>query len=416
MNRRSIPLKVFQLVATTILVCLVSLNFAVAVPQEATIQNQSNRDDLSRLKPDLPKVVSSGELEASINKGVQHLLDTQRKDGAWGGPQWTGGVDSDPIPGSFRSFDIAVTAMCLEALIDVTENDDIRKANERAYQFLIGKTNDIKRAGAGDLPHIWAHCYCIQTFSKMFRLTNDKARKRDLIAAIKHHMARLDRWESIHGGWFYYGSGMSKPINPSCSFVNAAVLVALHRAREIGIDCDQEMLKRAIRATKLMRKPDSSYLYTAKIPSDMQGAFREINRTAGSLGRSQACNIALRFWEFEKITDDVIEVWLDRLISRHGWLDMGRKKPIPHESHAAVAGYFYYFGVYYGTVNIEALPVPMHAFYQHHLARLIIDRQEKDGSWFDYPLYSYHKPYGTAFALLALQRCRVNPNADFSSR
>ena len=388
-------------------VCFGSLIFLNPELQDSGERKTGHQGDLSRLKPKDPVIVSPGELEASINKGVKHLLDTQRKDGAWGGPQWTGGVDSDPIPGSFRSFDIAVTAMCLEALLDVTENDDIKIANEKAYQFLIKKTNDIKRAGAGDLPHIWAHCYCIQTFSKMFQLTEDTDRKRKLVSAIKHHMKRLNRWESIHGGWFYYGSGMSKPINPSCSFVNAAVLVALHRAREIGIECDQKMLKRALRATQAMRKPDSSYLYTARIPSDMGRAFAEINRTAGSLGRSQACNIALRFWEFEKITDDVLEVWLDRLISRHGWLDMGRKKPIPHESHAAVAGYFYYFGVYYGTVNIEELPVSMHSFYQHHLARLIIDRQEKDGSWFDYPLYSYHKPYGTAFALLGLQRCRV---------
>ena len=120
------------------------------------------------------------------------------------------------------------------------------------------------------------------------------------------------------------------------------------------------------------------------------------------------CNIALRLWEDELITDDVIRRWLDRLVSRHGWLDMGRKKPIPHESFAAVAGYFYYFGVYYGAVNIEVLPSDERSFYQHHIARLIIDRQETDGSWFDYPLYSYHKPYGTAFALLSLQRCKVD--------
>ena len=33
-------------------------------------------------------------------------------------------------------------------------------------------------------------------------------------------------------------------------------------------------------------------------------------------------------------------------------------------------------------------------------------RQEKDGSWWDYPLYDYHQPYGTAFALMTLARCR----------
>lgn len=371
-------------------------------------QVESDAEDLSRLKPDRPSPVSPAELEETIAKGVNYLLASQRKDGAWGGPQWTGGVDNDPVPGSFRSFDIAVTAMCLEALLDVQQSEELTATNERAYQFLIEKTNDIRRAGAGDLPHIWAHCYCIQTFSKMHGLTDDDERKKELVDAIQHHMSRLDRWQSIHGGWFYYGSGMSKPINPSCSFLNASVLVALYRAKEIGIDCDPEMLRLSLRATKAMRKPDSSFLYSMKIPSDMQGAVQPINRPAGSLGRSQACNIALRLWEDERITDEVIEVWLDRLITRHGWLDMGRKRPIPHESHAQVAGYFYYFGVYYGTVNIEALPTEKQSFYQHHLARLIIDRQEKDGSWFDYPLYSYHKPYGTAFALLGLQRCRTS--------
>ena len=241
----------------------------------------------------------------------------------------------------------------------------------------------------------------------MITFTKETAKKKELTNAIRVHMSRLERWQSIHGGWFYYGSGMSKPINPSCSFVNAAVLVALARAHDVGIDCDEKMLQSALRATRLARKPDGSFMYTSRIKSDLSGAAREINRPSGSLGRSQAGNIALRLWNDDNITDNVMRTWLNRLISRHGWLDMGRKKPIPHESFAAVAGYFYYFGVYYGTVCIESLPPKEQPFYQHHLARLIIDRQEKDGSWFDYPLYSYHKPYGTAFAILSLQRCKA---------
>ena len=378
-----------------------------AKPQTTQATKSTAEEDLSRLRPDDPKRISPGELEASIARGVKHLVDSQNKNGSWGGPQWTGGVDNDPVPGSFRSFDIAVTAMCLEALIDVAPTDDITAANEKAYQFLISKTNKIQRAGRGDLPHIWAHCYCIQTFSKLHGLTEDVERKKEMTEAIKVHLSRLKRWQSIHGGWFYYGSGMSKPINPSCSFVNSAVLVASARARDIGIDGDQKTIDRALKATRMMRKPDGSFLYTARVPGDMRSAGREINRPAGSLGRTQSGNAALRLWKDEKITDEVIRVWLDRMVTRHGWLDMGRKKPIPHESFAQVAGYFYYFGVYYATECVDLLPEKEQAFYQHHLARLIMDRQEKDGSWFDYPLYSYHKPYGTAFALLGLQRCRV---------
>ena len=92
---------------------------------------------------------------------------TQRNDGAWGGPQWTGGVDSDPVPGAFRSFDVAVTAMCLEALMAVPQDTRVQLARDRAFQFLINRTNQIRRAGPGDLPHIWAHCYCIQTFARL---------------------------------------------------------------------------------------------------------------------------------------------------------------------------------------------------------------------------------------------------------
>ncbi len=156
-------------------------------------------DDLSRLRPPIPRPVSSGELEATIERGVQFLVDTQRKDGAWGGPQWTGGVDSDPIPGSFRSFDVAVTAMCLEAILEVTQTDEVQAAIQKAYTFLMDRTDNIKRAGPGDLPQIWAHCYCIQTFSKMYSQTQDATAKEELADAIHTH--GTTRSLAVHSWW-----------------------------------------------------------------------------------------------------------------------------------------------------------------------------------------------------------------------
>ena len=38
---------------------------------------------------------------------------------------------------------------------------------------------------------------------------------------------------------------------------------------------------------------------------------------------------------------------------------------------------------------------------------IILDRQEANGSWWDYPFYDYHEPYGTSFALMTLVRCRI---------
>ena len=70
-----------------------------------------------------------------------------------------------------------------------------------------------------------------------------------------------------------------------------------------------------------------------------------------------------------------------------------------------VAGYFYYFGHYYGAICLDQLPNDERAPYQAMLAKLMLDRQKKNGSWWDYPLYDYHQPYGTAFALMTLNRC-----------
>jgi hypothetical protein len=40
---------------------------------------------------------------------------------------------------------------------------------------------------------------------------------------------------------------------------------------------------------------------------------------------------------------------------------------------------------------------------------VLLPKQEPDGSWWDFPLFSYHKPYGTAFVLMSLKRCQRSP-------
>ena len=36
-------------------------------------------------------------------------------------------------------------------------------------------------------------------------------------------------------------------------------------------------------------------------------------------------------------------------------------------------------------------------------------QEKKEGDWWDYPLYDYHRQYGTAMAVMALQRCLRKP-------
>lgn len=364
-------------------------------------------DELARLKPPAPTPISETTLTDSIRRGVEFLVKTQNKDGSWGSPRWTGGVDGDPHT-THHSLIVATTALSIEALLETGgDSEEAKAAIEKGTAFLLEELKNLKRADPGNVPNVWGHGYGIQTLAALHkRTTPAETEKRKQYETLMNEMAaKLAHYETVNGGWFYYAAGMQKPNAPSCSFVNAAILVSLQRMQSLGLEPPKPIVDRALSQLKAMRNPDASFVYSQTTPtSGHPGAA--INRSAGSLGRSQAGNAALRLYGDQNTTDDVIKVWLDRLITRQGWLDMGRKRPIPHESHAQVAGYFYYFGHYYGAVCISLLPEAERPFYQDHLAKILIERQEGEGSWWDYPLFSYAKPYGTAFALLSLAQCR----------
>jgi hypothetical protein len=132
----------------------------------------------------------------------------------------------------------------------------------------------------------------------------------------------------------------------------------------------------------------------------------DINRPAGSLSRSQACNAALQVFGEAAVTEEVLTTWADRFLAREGFLSNVRKRPVPHEGAFRIAGYFYYYGIYYFTESVRLLPKEKHAAYAKSLAAILLERQEKDGSWWDYPLYDYHQAYGTGYSLMALAWCR----------
>ncbi|MEM1441934.1 MAG: hypothetical protein AAGF67_06300 [Verrucomicrobiota bacterium] len=224
---------------------------------------------------------------------------------------------------------------------------------------------------------------------------------------ISQQIERLGRYASIDGGWGYYDFrvGTARPASSSISFTTATCLVALHEASKIeGVEVPEKMIERAIDSINRQRKADHSYLYGEYLKSrPMYG----INRPAGSLGRSQACNYALRIWGDDSIENEILDEWLDRLGTRNGWLDIGRKRPVPHEAWFAVAGYFFYYGHYYAAMCAELLPEETGDKHREMLTSILLGLQEEDGSWWDFPFYSYHQPYGTAFAVMTLARCRL---------
>ena len=351
---------------------------------------------------------SSAEIESAITRGVDFLVAYQNPNGSWGNATRTKGLNIyAPVPGAHDAFRTAVTAMSIMALIESgDQREEVQQSLERAEAWFMENLPRVRRATTDATYNVWTHGYAIPALVRMHARRPDDAERRARIEElIDLQFDRLTAYESVDGGWGYYDFryGTKQPTSSSISFVNAAVLVAFDEARQAGFEPPQRLVDRAVAAIHRQQLPDGSYLYGEYLQWKPRMG---VNRPGGSLGRSQACHLALRLWGDEQITDQMLIDWLDRLIARNGWLDIGRKRPIPHEAWFQVAGYFYYFGHYYAALLLDELPEEKRPEYRAHLARLMLDRQERDGSWWDYPLYDYHQPYGTSFAVMTLLRCR----------
>jgi hypothetical protein len=364
--------------------------------------------DVASLKPP-----SQDELEQSLRRGVDFLVESQNPDGSWGSAHKTKDLNIfAPVPGAHLAFRSAVTAMCVEALIQTgafATNARARSALDLGEAWLLKYLPEVRRADGMAIYNVWSHAYGIQALAQMHRRAHgNRPRQQQIKDLIVGQIDRLRRYESVDGGWGYidFRVKSQRPATSSLSFVNATVLIAFHDARQIGVKIPDNIVQRAVAGIERQRKNDHSYLYGEYL--QMQ-PMMPVNRPAASLGRSQVCNLALRLWGDTNITDVVITNWLGRLVARNEWLSFGRKRPIPHESYFQVAGYFFYYGHYYAALCADQLDAVRARGYKDQLAAIIIPLQEKDGSWWDYPLYDYHQAYGTAFALMTLARCRPPP-------
>jgi hypothetical protein len=384
--------------------------------EEATV---GSRRPLAEIAPRVECVepVSAVELDDAIGRGVAFLLAAQRTDGSWGSADNTkGGVDIyAPPPGAHHAFRSAVTGLCMAALIESgIASVEVAQALERGEAWLLERLPRLRRATPDALYNVWGHAYGIEALVLLHaRHAAEPERQATIRECIASQVELLDRYESIDGGWGYYDFeiGARRPAASPNSFTTATVLLALADARDLGVAVPPRLFDRGLTVIRRQAKPDRSYLYgdyLKYVPA------HPVNRPGGSLGRSHACNAALRRFADPDLTDAAIRAWLDRLFARNGWLDLGRKKPIPHESWFAVAGYFFFYGHFYASECIQALPEADRPALQDSLARILLPLQEPNGCWWDYPFYDYHTQYGTAFAIRTLVRCRHDdpPGAD----
>ncbi len=362
-------------------------------------------------------------IEAAIQRGVEFLLADQRPDGSWGSPQKTKGLNIyAPPPGAHDAFRTAVTSLAVMALIEAQpslledKRSEVDKAIDRAADWLDERSGRLRRATPDALYNVWGHAYALRAMVKLHdRAAGDAQRQEKWKQHAAVQAELLDRYSFVGGGWSYYDflAGTQTPSDAAFSFCTATALIALKEAESIGVEFSDRLTQKALTSIRRQQKPDFSYAYGEYL---RMVPMHPINRPGGSLGRSQVCNLALRLYGDERVTDQVLKTWLNRLFARNGWLSIGRKRPIPHESFFYVAGYFYYYGHWYAAQCIDELPPGERPYFQDHLAHILLPLQERDGSWWDYPFYNYHQQYGTAMAIMTLVHCQKTDPQKLTSR
>jgi len=160
------------------------------------------------------------------------------------------------------------------------------------------------------------------------------------------------------------------------------------------------MLARAVKAVRHCRLPNGAYTYSIQ-PITHPRRIGSIDRLNGSLCRIQVCNAALRL-AGDDVPHERLRAGLEDFFREHRFLDIARLRPIPHEAFYQNSGYFYLFGHYYAALVILELPAEQRQDAWPRLWREILKIQGPDGSFRDYDHHAYAKPYGTAYALLAL--------------
>lgn len=334
---------------------------------------------------------------------VAWMIEHQNPDGSWGT------IDASrpyqiylDTQSSHAAFGGATSALGVMSLIEPSRKDPAAEASlRRGIEHLLTMP-PVGKASAKTFYDIWTHTYLL---SAMCRLIDDPrfAEHRDQIGSVlARELDILHNRQSLDGGWGYYDFEYILP-NPSgdqsTSFNTASVLLALEEARARGFDVDQDMVDDGIQAVERMRLPSGAYVYGTYAQYRPQAPY---NMVKGSLGRSQPCNLSLHELGRD-ISLEQMQSGVEELRRNHHYIEIGRGRKRPHEAYYSTSGYYYFYGHYYAGLVIEELEGSARVELATWLQDVMIDVQDPGGSWFDYPLYGYGHPYGTAYGLLVLQ-------------
>ncbi len=347
--------------------------------------------------------VDRASVARALREGVDQLLRMQNRDGSFGShrtERWYEVMAS--VPGSHDAFRAATTALAVMALRSAPDGSpELDAAAGRGVAWLV-KRGRVRRPNGMELYNVWAFGYGLHCLALELKAPRDGIDPEEVRRAAEGLVQALVRYQTLDGGFGYYDFDAQtfEPSGSSMTFTTATILVALKAAEEAGIAVPPRLVSRAIRTVERGRKADGSYIYGDYL------RYRPnlgVNKPEGSTCRTAACHLALALWG-RRITPEDVRSTLTDFVTLHGLERIGLYRPVPHSSWFQISGYFYLYGHYYAALHIERMPPEEGMRFAPAVADGVLVCRQSDGAFWDYPLYSYHRAYGTSFAVLALSR------------
>jgi len=317
--------------------------------------------------------VSEQNLKEAIRRGCEYLINNVTEEG-W----WTARPGENPVQMERYHSITPIVYMALDAWKNVLpeKNKSVRKKALQALDQWDLDTMDF--AGGKD----WALLFNLEMETYLLSKDGQNIDREYRLKRTNRIIRSLEESQDQKGRWRY-------------PFATAAVLVALHQAKELGGDVPEGMVKKGFQPV-LKSKTKGGY-FSYELNSKERHSAPE--SSAGRLcvgylaeylwGKNEQQKLAWAFSEFMKYKNQLAKV---------------RKSLMQHQGEYGVAPYYFFFGHYYAAKVLEYLPESKRRKAARALQKDILKIREKDGTWIDD--YQNGKNYGTAMALLILRKCR----------
>ncbi|TAH37914.1 MAG: hypothetical protein EYC70_06935 [Planctomycetota bacterium] len=335
-------------------------------------------------------------LEEVESAAVAWLLAAQQPDGSWISPTE---LSTAPYEAT-DSIKDAISALCGMALLAQDGREECRKAAENALAYLMAARlrSRLKPQSAPFMDYsVWSLpfqlWFCADALDAKL---GSRARLAKVAADI---LDELERKQMPGGGWSYFRStnpaAGDAPATLSTSFVTAAEVLALVRARQAGIAPPARMLEAALDCLERMREEPGSYAYMLDT-GQLAGQRAVFNAEAA--GRGPLIELALLRGGRGSV--ERVRAALERFGEHAAVFDRQRGKALMHAGPEGQGCHYLLFDYAFAAAAAAELPEAEREPHRARLRGLVLACRSAEGAFRDTPITGW--AYGTAMALRAL--------------